>query len=159
MIDVALKSAFQSCFFAEPEMFMSDVCKKEEIRKIAIQDLRNFGIKHRPKKPKQTQTVGAKAASVRAELKGGVFQEARTGKKVFKRPLHSLPTEMVTLLSGQQLIVPQIVHRLCTFILRNAETEGLFRKGGSKSRQNEIKVQNEKAMFLLNNTALGCSCC
>lgn len=35
---------------------MNNVCKKEEIRNIAIQDLRNnFGIKYRPKKPKQTQ--------------------------------------------------------------------------------------------------------
>lgn len=35
---------------------MNDVYKKEEIRNVAIQDLRNkFGIKYRPKKPKQTQ--------------------------------------------------------------------------------------------------------
>lgn len=32
------------------------------------------------------------------------------------------------------------MHELCTFILSKAETEGLFRKAGSKSRQNEIKV-------------------
>lgn len=49
--------------------------------------------------------------------------------------------ETVTLLSGQQLVVPRIVQQLCAFILKNVETEGLFRKGGSKSRQNEIKVK------------------
>lgn len=37
-------------------MFMNDVYKKEEIRNVAIQDLRdNFGIKYRAKKAKQNQ--------------------------------------------------------------------------------------------------------
>lgn len=31
-------------------MFMNDVTKKEEIRNVAIRDLRNLGIKFRPKK-------------------------------------------------------------------------------------------------------------
>lgn len=78
-------------------------------------------------------------------VKDGVFiQEPRNGIKVFKRPLNLLPLETVTLISGQQLIVPRILHQLCDFILKNADTEGLFRKGGSKSRQNEIKVEHQK---------------
>lgn len=59
---------------------------------------------------------------------------------MFKTHLHLLPTQTVTLETGQQLKVPKIVHELCSFILTRVETEGLFRKGGSKSRQNEIRV-------------------
>lgn len=36
-------------------MFMNDVYKKEEIRNVAISDLRNRGIKYRPKKIKNVQ--------------------------------------------------------------------------------------------------------
>lgn len=54
--------------------------------------------------------------------------------------MHLLSTQIVTLPSGQQLVVPKLVHELCSFILTKVQTEGLFRKGGSKSRQNEIKV-------------------
>lgn len=56
--------------------------------------------------------------------------------------------QTVTLVTGQQLKVPKIVHELCSFILSKVETEGLFRKGGSKSRQNEIKVLSVN--FLMN---------
>lgn len=59
---------------------------------------------------------------------------------MFKTDLCLLPTQTVTLRTGQQLKIPKIIHELCTFILNKVETEGLFRKGGSKSRQNEIKV-------------------
>lgn len=38
-------------------MFMNNVHKKEEIRKVAIEDLRNFGLKYRPKKSKQQTQV------------------------------------------------------------------------------------------------------
>lgn len=38
-------------------MFMNDVNKKEEIRNIAIQDLKKFGVKFRPKKFKQNVQV------------------------------------------------------------------------------------------------------
>lgn len=48
--------------------------------------------------------------------------------------------QTVTLASGQQLIVPKLVHEMCSYVLTKVCTEGLFRKGGSKSRQNEIKV-------------------
>lgn len=34
-------------------MFLNDVHKKEEIRNLALQDLKNFGIKFRQKKSKQ----------------------------------------------------------------------------------------------------------
>lgn len=53
-----------------------------------------------------------------------------------------LPMQTVTLASGQQLVVPKLVHELCSFILTKVETEGLFRKGGSKARQNEIRVSS-----------------
>ncbi|EFA06966.2 rho GTPase-activating protein 11A [Tribolium castaneum] len=101
-------------------MFLSDVLKKEECRNEALQELQKLGIKCRPKKPKQ-QTVKAT-------------------RKVFKVPLRSLSAETVTLKTGQQIAVPKLVHELCSFILAKVSTEGLFRKEGSKARQNEIKL-------------------
>ncbi|XP_044263931.1 rho GTPase-activating protein gacJJ-like [Tribolium madens] len=101
-------------------MFLSDVLKKEECRNEALQELRKLGIKCRPKKPKQ--------------------QNIKATRKVFKVPLRSLSTETVTLKTGQQIAVPKLVHELCSFILAKVSTEGLFRKEGSKVRQNEIKL-------------------
>ncbi|KAI4467626.1 rho gtpase activating protein 11a [Holotrichia oblita] len=101
-------------------MFLNDVNKKEEIKNLALQDLRSVGIKFRLKKSKQN------------------VQDLKS-RKAFKTPLSSLTTQTVTLPSGQQLIIPKLVHELCSFILTKVHTEGLFRKGGSKSRQNEIR--------------------
>lgn len=56
-------------------------------------------------------------------------------------PLQNLNTQTVTLENGRQLNVPKLVHEMCSFILTKVETEGVFRKEGSKSRQNEIKVR------------------
>ncbi|KAF5299562.1 hypothetical protein FQR65_LT09367 [Abscondita terminalis] len=102
-------------------MYMNDVNKKEEIKNVAIKDLRGLGVKYRPKKQRNPQ-------------------ESRIGRRVFKTVLHLLPMQTVTLKTGQQLIVPKLVNDLCSFILSKVETEGLFRKGGSKARQNEIKL-------------------
>lgn len=122
---------------------MNDVNKTDLIKSIAIQDLRNFGIKYRNNK----SNVGKKKLPqvsflnfMFLEVLLICVQETRNGRRVFKIALDSLPQQTVTLTSGQQLIVPEVLHKLCTFILARVETEGLFRKGGSKSRQNEIKV-------------------
>ncbi|KAL3286348.1 hypothetical protein HHI36_000856 [Cryptolaemus montrouzieri] len=103
-------------------MFMNDVHKKDEIKEFAIQDLRRMGVKYRKKKSKQ------------------LVQEVKKSKRCFKTELHLLPTQVVTLSDGQQLVVPIVIHDLCSFILKRIDTEGLFRKEGSKSRQNEIKL-------------------
>lgn len=38
-------------------MFINDVHKKEEIQNIAVQHLKKYGIKYRPKKPRPPQQV------------------------------------------------------------------------------------------------------
>lgn len=103
-------------------MFINDVNRKEEIRNIALQHLKKYGIKYRPKKPRPTSQV------------------KRYGKKFFKVPLQNLETETVTLTNGQQLTIPKRIHEMCSYVLLKVETEGIFRKEGSKSRQNEIKL-------------------
>ncbi|XP_045483068.1 rho GTPase-activating protein gacN-like [Harmonia axyridis] len=103
-------------------MFINDVHKKDDIKDVAIQDLRRIGVKFRRKKNKPA------------------VQETRKTTKCFKIDLGLLPTQVVTLSDGQQLLVPIVVHELCSFILKKIDTEGLFRKEGSKSRQNEIKL-------------------
>lgn len=110
-------------------MFINDVLKKEEIQCLAVGDLKTLGIKYRPKKSRQ-------------------HTEEAKSRKVFKRALNLLPVETVTLPSGQQLLVPKIVHELCSFIVMQIDTEGLFRKGGSKNRQNEIKLSLDAGCYL-----------
>lgn len=75
---------------------------------------------------------------------------------MFKIPLGTLPLQIVTMATGQQLQVPKVVDQLCSFVLAKVETEGLFRKAGSKARQNEMQVRltqsilrEEKEMSLL----------
>ncbi|GJQ76282.1 hypothetical protein Trydic_g2012 [Trypoxylus dichotomus] len=114
-------------------MFLNDVHKREEIRNLALQDLKNLGIKFRLKKNKQ-QSV----------------QEFKS-RKAFKTSLSALTTQTVTLPSGQQLVVPKLVHELCSFILTKVHTEGLFRKGGSKNRQNEIRLLLDAGCYLGND--------
>ncbi|CAG9853892.1 unnamed protein product [Phyllotreta striolata] len=110
-------------------MFINDVNKKEEIRNIATKQLRKLGIRQRVKYPKlnvQNQKL----------------------KKLFKTPLQNLENETVTLKNGQQLVVPKRLYEMCSYILSKVETEGLFRKEGSKSRQNEIKLLLDRGCML-----------
>ncbi|XP_060536047.1 rho GTPase-activating protein gacN-like isoform X2 [Cylas formicarius] len=111
-------------------MFINDVHKKEEIRNIAIEHLRKYGIKYRPKKCRPAT------------------QALKYGKKVFKVPLQNLETETVTLSNGQQLKIPKCIHEMCSYILTKVQTEGLFRKEGSRSRQNEIKLSLDRGCLL-----------
>ncbi|XP_022904499.2 rho GTPase-activating protein gacN-like isoform X1 [Onthophagus taurus] len=111
-------------------MFLNDVHKKDEIKNLAVQDLRGLGIKFRVKKPSRQNIQKTKS------------------RKVFKVPLQTLPMKTVTLVSGQQLVVPKILDEMCSFLLTKVKTEGLFRKGGSKSRQNEIKLSLDAGCYL-----------
>lgn len=70
--------------------------------------------------------------------------KAVKSKKLFSVPLQNLENETVTLKNGQQLVIPKRLYEMCSFILINVDTEGVFRKEGSKSRQNEIKVSSFK---------------
>ncbi|XP_031354296.1 rho GTPase-activating protein 11B-like isoform X1 [Photinus pyralis] len=110
-------------------MFINDVTKKEEIKNIAVKHLREIGVKYRPKKLRNVQ-------------------EERIGRQCFKTALCLLPMQTVTLASGQQLVVPKLVDDLCSYILTKVTTEGLFRKGGSKARQNEMKLLLDSGSYL-----------
>lgn len=61
-------------------------------------------------------------------------------KKLFKRPLHHLRIEYVTLDSGSSVEIPAFVVEACEHIQQNISVEGLFRKAGSNARQKELKV-------------------
>lgn len=74
--------------------------------------------------------------------------KAHKSKKLFNVPLQNLENETVTLRDGQQLVVPKRLYEMCSFILNHVEIEGLFRKEGSKSRQNEIKVGKIYTLYL-----------
>lgn len=63
-------------------------------------------------------------------------------------PLQQLETETVTLTNGQQLIIPKRIHEMCSYILSKVQTEGIFRKEGSKSRQHEIKLSLDRGCAL-----------
>ncbi|XP_044731213.1 uncharacterized protein LOC123294171 [Chrysoperla carnea] len=97
---------------------------KDDIQNIVIQHLRLNGIKHRQKKYtyKHDKSVN------------------KTVKRIFKVPLHLLPTENITN-HGFDVKIPCFVFEACKLISMNIQTEGLFRKAGSNVRQKEIKSQ------------------
>ncbi|XP_050311629.1 LOW QUALITY PROTEIN: rho GTPase-activating protein 11A-like [Anthonomus grandis grandis] len=66
------------------------------------------------------------------------------GRKFFKVPLQNLEIITVTLTDGQQLIIPKRIHEICTYVLSKVQTEGLFRREGSRSRQQEIKLSLDR---------------
>nr|CAH7753407.1 unnamed protein product [Callosobruchus chinensis] len=107
------------------KMFINNVNKKEEIKNIALRNLRKYGIKHRVKASRHPVQVAK-------------------SKKLFKVPLQNLENETITLKNGQQLVIPKRLFELCSYILTKVDTEGIFRKEGSKSRQNEIKLSLDR---------------
>lgn len=60
--------------------------------------------------------------------------------RFFKVRLQYLENETITLKNGQQLVIPKQLYEICCFIFNHVDTEGIFRKEGSRSRQHEIKV-------------------
>lgn len=119
-------------------MFVNDVHKKEEIRKIALRHLRKYGIKFRCKNSRQPSQV--KNYYILEFSKFNFFFQILKSKKLFSVPLQNLENQTVTLKNGQQLVIPKRLYEMGSFILSQVEVEGIFRKEGSKSRQNEIKV-------------------
>ncbi|XP_021923090.1 uncharacterized protein LOC110831423 isoform X2 [Zootermopsis nevadensis] len=112
-------------------MFISDVVgsSKEELHNVIVYDLRHIGVKHRIKKS---------ACKNSQHLKHG-----STDTKVFKVPLHHLVHEVVFLNFGTAIEVPCFVARACSYIKQHIQTEGIFRKAGSTSRQRELKASVE----------------
>lgn len=61
-------------------------------------------------------------------------------RRIFGLPLSKLDFTDVKLSNGSASRVPKFVSDACLRILDHIETEGLFRKAGSSSRQKEIRV-------------------
>ncbi|XP_023705411.1 uncharacterized protein LOC111863376 isoform X2 [Cryptotermes secundus] len=110
-------------------MFISDVegSHKEELYNIIVHDLRHVGVKHRIKKSTNKHSQCSKHGNVE---KAGIFRV----------PLHHLDHEIVLLNCGTAVEVPSFVARACSYIKQHIETEGIFRKAGSTSRQKELKA-------------------
>ncbi|CAH1992424.1 unnamed protein product [Acanthoscelides obtectus] len=111
------------------KMFINNVNKKEEIKSIALRNLRKYGIKHRIKATRHPVQV-------------------TKSKKLFKVPLQNLENETITLKNGLQLVIPKRLFEMCSYILTKVDTEGIFRKEGSRSRQNEIKLSLDRGCSL-----------
>ncbi|XP_069681730.1 uncharacterized protein [Periplaneta americana] len=110
-------------------MFISDVVwnNKEELYNVIINELRHIGLKHRIKKSIGKYSQHAKNGSAETRL--------------FKVPLNHLENEVTLLLRcGTAVEVPSFVARACSYIKKHIETEGIFRKAGSTSRQRELKA-------------------
>ncbi|KAJ9596949.1 hypothetical protein L9F63_012019, partial [Diploptera punctata] len=113
-------------------MFISDVVGsgKEDIYDIIIQDLRHLGVKHRIKKTACKSSQHAKYG--------------RSQCRIFKVPLHSLENEVALLNCGNAVEVPNFIISACICIKQHIETEGIFRKAGSATRQVKIFLDNGK---------------
>lgn len=64
--------------------------------------------------------------------------------RIFNVPIQKLHKSPVQLKTGQVLAIPKIVQELCEQILENVETEGIFLKSGSRSKQVKIKSQMDE---------------
>lgn len=71
-----------------------------------------------------------------------LYLQVSKSTRFFKVHLQYLENETITLKNGQQLVIPKQLYEICSFIFNRVETEGVFRKEGSRSRQQEIKVSN-----------------
>lgn len=110
---------------------------KEELHNAIIQELRLLGLKNGliPKRTNKTHQY-PKGASNR-----GI---------VFRKPLQLLSSRIVQLQSGVEAEVPNIIQEISCCIVKQAGTEGIFRKAGSTARQKEIRAvldQGQKVQF------------
>ncbi|XP_049829558.1 uncharacterized protein LOC126268092 isoform X4 [Schistocerca gregaria] len=98
----------------------------EELQHTILRTLKDMGVKHRLKKLNVN-----KYSQLRATGNDG---------RLFKKPLHQLQCQKITLESGCEAEVPTFIIEACKCIEENCGTEGLFRKAGSNARQRQIKT-------------------
>ncbi|RXG71985.1 Rho GTPase-activating protein 11A [Armadillidium vulgare] len=71
-------------------------------------------------------------------------------RQVFGCELDKMELCTVSLENGSPVSIPKFVEEASNLIRKNVNTEGLFRKGGSAQRQNEIKLLLNKGYILPN---------
>ncbi|XP_049812812.1 uncharacterized protein LOC126259817 isoform X1 [Schistocerca nitens] len=107
-------------------MHISALQCTEELQHTILRTLKDMGVKHRLKKLNVN-----KYSQLRATGNDG---------RLFKKPLHQLQCQKITLESGCEAEVPTFIIEACKCIEENSGTEGLFRKAGSNARQRQIKT-------------------
>lgn len=66
--------------------------------------------------------------------------QAVSSSTVFQTPLRSLRQAGVALKDGKVMVeVPEFLAEICSAIEQNIHVEGIFRKGGSASKQRDLK--------------------
>ncbi|XP_059483231.1 uncharacterized protein LOC132201240 isoform X2 [Neocloeon triangulifer] len=93
--------------------------------------------------------LGVKASTLRAKKSKKRYSTLKT--RIFQRSLDALPKQPVLLKSGGVVDVPCFVVDLCQEIRKHLDTEGIFRKAGSSTRQKEIKTHFEAGGSVQNN--------
>ncbi|XP_065346400.1 uncharacterized protein LOC135943673 [Cloeon dipterum] len=85
--------------------------------------------------------LGVKASALK--IKKAKKRHSTLKTRIFQRPLEALPKQPILLKSGGVVDVPCFVVDLCQEIGKHLDTEGIFRKAGSSTRQKEIKTHFE----------------
>ncbi|KAJ8984599.1 hypothetical protein NQ317_006061 [Molorchus minor] len=145
-------------------MYMNDSVDRSEIREHVVNQLIALGLpcqRNLKNESLMKRICGDALTKRRTKMEfkvkdGGKERLVRVYGKVFGVSPRKLDTEDVMLKTGQVLPVPMLVHDLCEFLLENVETEGIFRKAGSTSRQANIKSKidgkKELPVTLIPNT-------
>ncbi|XP_019866215.1 uncharacterized protein LOC109595312 isoform X2 [Aethina tumida] len=102
-------------------MYISNIQRKENIRTVALKYLRKHGIKYRAKK-----------------RPSGFLQTRASETKKFGVPLSELEVKTVTLINGEQIVVPKILCDMVHFIRNDIGLEGVFRKESTNKKIKEL---------------------
>lgn len=101
-------------------MILNDLNNKENIYRVIVSELKYCGVKFRRDK------------------------NAKSSKEQISNRIFSVSLDLLELkevkINGGNVTIPKFVQDACNFVIANINTEGLFRKAGSTTRQKQIKA-------------------
>ncbi|RXG60746.1 Rho GTPase-activating protein 11A [Armadillidium vulgare] len=104
--------------------------------------------KNAPKSPFTSKNKMDRKSGRKKKL--DMLSAGNVSDRVFGCELDKMELCTVSLEDGSPVSIPKFVEEASNLIRKNVNTEGLFRKGGSAQRQNEIKVLLKKGYILPN---------
>lgn len=117
--------------------------KVEQLSEYVINELKLLGVNHHKKKRKNVDQVNVFIIIFFSLFKNFFLKNWKCRQSIFRTPMCLLEQTDVVLANGRVVQIPTFVADACSRILEQVETEGLFRKAGSFSRQKEICVSSK----------------
>uniref|UniRef100_A0A6P7FQ15 Rho GTPase-activating protein gacEE-like isoform X1 n=1 Tax=Diabrotica virgifera virgifera TaxID=50390 RepID=A0A6P7FQ15_DIAVI len=120
--------------------FFGSYPHKDIVRENVVKYFARLGVQYHPPEVMKAQSNSDKKPPNNEKLQPTKWGLCRR-KAIFENylsPLEHLNMRTVKLKTNQMVEVPEYLHNMCSFVLKHADTKGIFKKRGSNTKQEAV---------------------